>query len=77
MDSEKWRNQQIELERLRIYRKRREKQVEHATEAKQSDEQANRRMDMLGVYGTAFICALIGCALGLAWYADNLGWVNR
>ena len=76
MDAEKWTNQQIELARVRTWRAIRERQIEHEAEANQSNDQANRRMDMLGVYGTGLIFALVICALGLAWYADKLGWAK-
>ena len=77
MDAEKWTNQQIELARARKLRAEREKQIEREQWAQESNEQADRAIDMLGVYGTGLIFALIMCALGLAWYADKLGWVNR
>ena len=76
MDAEKWTNQQIELARARKWREEREKQVEHEKWAQESNQQADRAIDMLGVYGTGLIFALIMCALGLAWYADKLGWTK-
>lgn len=64
---------QNELEQARLWRAQREQQIEREQWAQESNEQADRAIDMLGVYGIAFICALIMCALGLAFYADKLG----
>ena len=66
MDSEKWANQQIELARAREWRAEREKQIEHKKWAQESNQQADRAIDMLGVYGTGLLFALVICALGLA-----------
>ena len=76
MDSEKWTNEQIELARARKWRAEREKQIEHKECAQQSNDESDRAIEMLGMCGTAFICALILCALLLAWYADKLGLVK-
>lgn len=76
MDSEKWRNQQIELARARKWRAEREKQVEHEKYASESNAESHSRMELWAVCATMLICGLVGFALALAWYADKLGWAK-